>query len=315
MKKALITGINGFVGNHLLHHLLENDIEVYGSIKPGSEKRDSGAKELFDVDILNSVELSNVIRNISPDYIFHLAALTSPSESFKAPQETVTSNIIGQINILQAVKDNELMNTKTLVVSSAEVYGNVKEEDLPINENCPLSPISPYAVSKIAQDFFGLQYYLAHKVQSIRVRPFNHIGPGQSPFFAIPSFAKQIASIERGEQEPVIKVGNLQPKKDFTDVRDVVKAYLLLMEKGEVGGIYNIGSGTSYKIEDILQMLLRFSTKEISIEQDESRMRPNETPDFICDSSKLKNATGWNPTIPIEDSLRDTLDYWRNFTN
>lgn len=315
MKKALITGINGFVGNHLLHYLRQNDIEVYGSIKPGSEKRDSGAKELYDVDILNFEELSNVIRTIAPDYIFHLAALTSPSESFKAPQETVKSNIIGQINILQAVKDNELMNTKTLVVSSAEVYGNVKQENLPINENCPLSPTSPYAVSKIAQDFFGLQYFLAHKVQSIRVRPFNHIGPGQSPFFAIPSFAKQIASIEKGQQDAVIKVGNLQAKKDFTDVRDVVKAYLLLMEKGEVGDIYNIGSGASYKIEDILHMLLSFSAKEIQIEQDQSLMRPSEIPELVCDSSKLKNVTGWSPTIPIEDSLRDTLDYWRNSTN
>lgn len=311
MKKALITGINGFVGSHLSSYLQEQGIQVFGTIKPGTDKNSLEGIELFDVNILDVESLKEVFASVAPDQIYHLAALTSPLESFNAPQETVKSNIIGQVNILEAVRQNDLMNTKVLVVASAEVYGAIDPSQNPIDEMTPLRPTSPYAVSKIAQDYFGLQYFLSHQLKTIRVRPFNHIGPRQAPFFALASFAKQIADIEKGKQEPVIKVGNLDAKRDFTDVRDVVKAYLLLMEKGKDGEVYNIGSGTSRRIGDVLDALLQMSTVAISKEEDPTRMRPSDVPDLVCDPSKIKNETGWTPTISFEESLKDILDYWR----
>ena len=310
MPKALITGINGFVGTHLNNYLNEKGFEVFGTLKPGGERvSDSHLKV---VDILNFEGVKNYIEEIEPDYIYHLAALVSPSESFKNPQETITNNIGGQVNILQALKELKLLQTKILIVSSAEVYGAIEKKYLPTNEDAPLMPRSPYAVTKIAQDFLGLQYFLSQQIQCIRVRPFNHIGPYQAPHFAVPSFAKQIAQIEKGKKEPVIKVGNLEARRDFTDVRDVVRAYTLLMEKGEIGDVYNIGFGKSYKIEDVLNHLLSLSNQKIIVEKDPTLMRPADIPELLCDYSKLHKTTGWKPEISLETSLKDTLDYWRN---
>ncbi|MDO8269469.1 MAG: GDP-mannose 4,6-dehydratase [Candidatus Levybacteria bacterium] len=310
MPKALVTGINGFVGTHLNNYLLSKGYEVFGTLKPSHESTQDSHS--FAVDILDYEGLKKVVDEVSPDFIYHLAALTSPAASFNNPSETITNNIGGQVNILEAVKELKLMNTRVLVVSSAEVYGQVSEKDLPIDEETPLKPTSPYAVSKIAQDFLGLQYFLSQNIQCVRVRPFNHSGPYQSPFFAIPAFAKQIAEIEVGKQEPIMKVGNLDAKKDFTDARDIVRAYELLMEKGENGEVYNIGSGKSYKISEVLDMLLSYSKEQIIVEKDQSLMRPIEIPELVCDYSKLHHITGWKPEISIETSLRDTLDYWRN---
>ena len=309
MPKALITGINGFVGTHLNNYLLSKGYEVFGTTKPGNEKE---KENFFPVDILDYEGIKKVLENISPDHIFHLAALTSPSASFKNPSETVTNNIGGQLNILEAVKELKMMNSRVLVVSSAEVYGQVSERDLPIDEETPLRPTSPYAVSKIAQDFLGLQYKLSQNVDCVRVRPFNHIGPYQSPTFVIPAFAKQIAEIEKGKQEAIMKVGNLEAKKDFTDVRDMVIAYELLMQTGESGEVYNVGSGKSIQISKVLEILLSMSEKHIIVEKDPKLMRPIEIPELVCDYSKLHKATGWKPEIPLEEALQDTLDYWRN---
>jgi GDP-4-dehydro-6-deoxy-D-mannose reductase len=310
MKRALITGINGFAGTHLNNLLVENGYEVFGTVKPSKES--SLDKNLFSVDITDFEELKEVIDTVSPDFIYHLAALTSPAQSFKDPSTTITNNIEGQLNILEAVKQLQLMQTRVLVVSSAEVYGAVKENELPNNENTPLRPLSPYAVSKIAQDFLGYQYFHSQNVKTIRVRTFNNIGPHQAPFFVVPSFAKQIAEIEKGLQEPILKVGNLNAKRDFTDVRDVVKAYTLLMEKGEYGEVYNVGCGRSYKIRDILDMFLSLSQIKIIVENDPERMRPGDIEELRCDYDKLYKATGWKPEVSIETSLQDTLDYWRD---
>ncbi len=310
MPKILITGINGFAGTHLNNYLSQQGDEVFGTVKPsGGETHDP---HLFEADILDYTRMKQVIDDVSPDYIYHLAALASPSASFANPAETISNNIGGQVNVLEAVKELKLMNTRVLVVSSAEVYGQVAERDLPIDEETPLRPTSPYAVSKLAQDFLGLQYFLSQNIQCVRVRPFNHVGPYQSPNFVIPAFAKQIAEIEKGKQEPVMKVGNLDAKKDFTDVRDIVKAYCLLMEKGENGEVYNIGTGKSYRISEILDILLSFSEQDIIVEKDPSLMRPIEIPELVCDYELLHKTTGWKPEIPLETSLRDTLDYWRN---
>lgn len=309
MPKALITGINGFVGTHLNNLLLSAGYQVSGTVKPSHTNPSD--PNLFPVDILDYEGLKRIVDQTSPDYIFHLAALTSPSISFKNPSETITNNIGGQVNILEAVRELQLVNTKVLVVSSAEIYGLVEPHELPIKESTPLRPTSPYAVSKIAQDFLGYQYFVSQRVKCIRVRPFNHIGPYQGPFFAVPTFAKQIAEIEKGK-EPILRVGNLESKRDFTDVRDIVRAYVMLMEKGQEGEVYNIGSGKSHKIQEILDMLLSFSKTKIIVENDPDLMRPSDIPDLVCDYDKLYRATGWKPEIDLKTSLMDTLDYWRN---
>lgn len=310
MAKALVTGINGFAGTHLRTHLTNSGYEVFGTIKPTSEPATDD--HLFACDIQDFEGLKNIVGKVEPDHIYHLAALTSPAESFKNPANTVTTNIGGQLNILEAVKQLQLVNTKVLVVSSAEVYGKANESDLPIDEATPLRPLSPYAVSKIAQDFLGYQYSHAQNVQAIIVRPFNNIGPNQGPFFVVPSFARQIAEIEQGKKEPVIKVGNLESKRDFTDVRDVVRAYELLMQKGVAGDVYNIGSGKSHKIQEILDIFLSLTDIKIIVEKDPALMRPGDIPELLCDFSKLHEVTGWRPEIPLETTLKDTLDYWRN---
>lgn len=309
MPKALITGINGFVGTHLKNHLLQKGYDVFGIVKPDSDT--SHEHQNFPCDIQNFEELKNVIERITPDHIYHLAALTSPAESFKNPGDTVVTNILGQLNILESVKRLQLMETRILVVSSAEVYGAADEKDLPMDEETPLKPRSPYAVSKIAQDYLGYQYFHSQGVKALRVRPFNNIGPNQAPVFAVSSFAKQIADIEKGKKEAVLKVGNLDAKRDFTDVRDAARAYVLLLEKGEAGEVYNVGSGKSHKMQDVLDILLSYSETSIIVEKDTQLMRPGEIPELLCDNSKLHQVTGWEPEIPLETTLKDTLDYWR----
>lgn len=310
MPKALVTGINGFAGTHLNNLLLQKGYEVVGTVKPNNDHVNDPT--FLQVDIQDFEGVKNAIGKTSPDFIFHLAALTSPAMSFKNPADTLTSNIGGQLNILEAVKQLELVNTKVLVVSSAEVYGDAESHDLPLTELSPLKPLSPYAVSKVAQDFLGYQYFRSQNVKAVIVRPFNNIGPNQGPFFVIPSFAKQIAEIEKGKKEAILKVGNLEAKRDFTDVRDVVRAYELLLSQGEPGQVYNIGCGRSYRIQEILDIFLKLTDANIIVEKDSSLMRPGDIPELRCDYNKLHRATGWKPEIDIEKSLKDTLDYWRN---
>ncbi|RJQ36089.1 SDR family oxidoreductase [Candidatus Microgenomates bacterium] len=316
MKKAFITGVSGFAGSHLAQHLLENkDYEISGTyLTENSLANVENIKDkikLFQLDLLESKKVADLVSSIKPDLIFHLAALPSTSDSFNNPSYTFNSNINPEINILQAVKNANLENTRILVVSSAEVYGLVAKEDLPVDEETPLMPFNPYAVSKIAQDFLGLQYFLSFNLKIIRVRPFNHIGPRQTPGFVVSSFAKKIAEIEKGKLEPVLKVGNLEPKRDFTDVRDMVCAYDLILEKGKEGDCYNIGSGISYQISDILDKMLSFAKVKIKVENDPSLFRPSDTPELLCDNKKIKEITNWTPKIPIDITLKETLDYWR----
>ena len=316
MKKAFITGITGFAGSFLAEHLLElHEYEVSGTYLTDKSLENvssaSGEIKLHRVDLQEKKEIQEIISKVSPDLIFHLAALTAPGESFDNPGEFITNNISAQVNLLESVRKANIA-PRILIVSSAEVYGNVKAEDLPIDENTPIRPVNPYAVSKVAQDFLGLQYFLSYKVPIIRVRPFNHVGARQSPSFVVSSFAKKIAEIEKGKIAPVLKVGNLSAKRDFTDVHDTVGAYVRILEQGDPGEVYNIGSGRSIQIREILDKLLSFSEKTIKVEQDESLMRPVDVPELVCDNSKIRNATGWEPKIPIEETLKQTLDYWRS---
>ncbi|MBI3341894.1 GDP-mannose 4,6-dehydratase [Candidatus Curtissbacteria bacterium] len=247
---------------------------------------------------------------IKPTHIFHLAASSSPAQSFKEPIKTLRNNIFGQINILDAAQKFS-PKSKILIVGSAEEYGQIEKGDKAINEEAILEPSSPYAVSKVAQDFLGYQYYLHSNMHVVRVRPFNHIGPRQSPLFVVPAFASQIAQIEQ-KGAGTIMVGNLNAYRDFTDVRDMVRAYLLALEKGEVGQVYNIGSGKLVKIKNILDMLIAYSQAKINVKIDKNRYSKVEVKAILCDFTKFKKATGWQPTIPLKTTLFDTINYERS---
>lgn len=317
MKNVLITGVSGFAGSYLAEYLVsKKEFDVYGTyLLEESKVNVSKVRDnirLIKADLSKEDQVFGLIKKVRPSLIFHLAALTSPADSFKNPKETITNNIALQINLLEAIKKNNLFNAKILIVSSADIYGLVEKKDLPIDEDTKLMPTSPYSVSKIAQDFLGLTYYLSYFLKIIRVRSFNHIGPRQSPNFVVASFAKQIAEIEKGKRKPILSVGNLEAKRDFTNVKDMVRAYSLAIEKGKVGQAYNIGSGVSYKISDILDKLVSMSRVKIAIEKEETLMRPSDNPELVCDTSKFVELTRWKPVISIETTLKDTLDYWRN---
>lgn len=314
--KALITGVSGFAGSFLAEHLVKKNLETTGiylqeaSLVNIAKIRDK--IDLFKLDLSDRDTVFSFIKESKPDYIFHLAALTSPGDSFEDPYTTIENNIKAELNILEALRKLNFTETRVLVVSSAEIYGLVDKKDLPIDENTSLKPTNPYAVSKITQDFLGLQYYLSYDLNIVRVRPFNHIGPRQSDKFVVSAFAKKIAEIEKGKRKPILTVGNLKTKRDFTDVRDIVKAYLFSLEKGISGDVYNLGSGRSYEISEILNKLLSLSNSKIQIEEDKSLFRPADNPDLICNCEKFTKLTGWKPEISLDQTLTDTLDYWRN---
>ncbi|MGI8420368.1 MAG: GDP-mannose 4,6-dehydratase [Candidatus Levyibacteriota bacterium] len=316
MKKVLITGITGFVGQHLAHHLLsQNTYEIIGTYR--SENSLDSLGELKDkiafknVDLNDTDAVGELILSQKPDAIFHLAAQASPAQSFKSPIQTLTNNIVSELSILEAIKSNNFKDTRVVIISTSEIYGMVTQADIPVDEETPLRPASPYAVSKIAQDYLSLQYHLSYKLDIVRLRPFNHIGPGQKVGYVVADFAKQVIEIEKDKKEPVLSVGNLNAKRDFTDVRDMVKAYTLALEKGKSGEAYNLGSGTSHKIADILDQLLAGSAKKIEVKVDPERFRPVDVPEIVCDTTKFKSLTGWEPEISFETTLKDTLDYWR----
>lgn len=311
--KVLITGITGFAGGHLAALLSKDEgLEIHGTYhSSGSEKKLSEFKDLslHQVDLSVKEQVNSLIDALVPDQVYHLAAQSSPSESFKNPENTLSLNTLSQLYLLEALK-RQINRPRIVTVTSSEVYGKVEFSELPVNELTPHKPISPYAVSKIAQDYLSLYFYLAHKMNIIRVRPFNHTGPGQEKF-VIPAFAKQIVQIEKSGEDPVMKVGNLAAKKDFSDVRDIVRAYKLLMEEGVAGEVYNVGSGKSVQIKWILDTLLSFSNKKIQVEVDQSLFRPIDIEDIYVDHTKLTNETGWQPEIPLEQTLKDVLDYFR----
>ena len=305
--KILVTGATGFVGIYLVDLLLKKNHEVFGTSLHGKDL-DTKA-EILKFDLNDGDALSKAISDIKPEAIFHLAALTSPRESFKDPKGTFINNVGAQINLLEAVKAQSL-KPRIMIISSAEVYGKVKPEDLPIDEEVPFNPTNPYAVSKLSQDLIALQYFNSERLDIVRLRPFNHTGPGQSDNFVVPAFAKKIAQVEKGQLEK-LTVGNLESKRDFTDVRDMVKAYLLALEKGKSGEVYNLGSGRSHKISEILNSLMSLSNKEIKVAQDPYLMMPVDNPELTCNFSKFAKLTGWKPEIPIDQTLKETLDYWR----
>lgn len=312
--KGLITGANGFVGTHLVSYLsAHTDLELFGAIITPPEEdtrlRDY-AIHLHQVDFRDEEQVKTLLLNIKPDIVFHLAAQAFVPASFKNPWETLENNIKGQLNLFQSMLSLEL-DARVLVVSSAEVYGAIKPDENPVNENQPFRPANPYSVSKVAQDMLAYQYFITYGMKTFRARAFNHIGPGQDKRFALPNFAAQIANIELGNQVPVIRVGNLSVERDFTDVRDVVRAYYEIVAQGKVGEVYNVCRGEAHSMQELLDMMRHLSTVPVSIEVDETRLRPLDVPCVIGDNTKLRQDTGWQPTIDIEQSLADIVNATR----
>ncbi len=311
--RALITGIGGFVGCHLAEYLVQHtDLQVLGlDLQEGRAAKLLSRVSLYIGDMLLDLQaLKELFAAVQPDYIFHLAAQAFVPISWADPWSTLENNMRGQLNVLLAAI---ALGTqpRILAVGSADEYGIVKAAELPIKETNQLRPNSPYAVSKVAQDMLGYQYYASHGLPVVRVRPFNHIGPGQSPTFVTSDFAKQIAEAEAGLREPVMHVGNLDARRDFSDVRDIVRAYYLAIAQGEPGEVYNLGAERSYSIREVLDTLLALSTVAVSVEQDPARLRPSDVPEIVSDCSKFRSLTGWRAEIPLEQSLSAILDSWR----
>ncbi len=310
--RALVTGAGGFVGKHLLACLAaETDWGLYANAHTRPEHPVApGRVQWGAFDLTDHEQTSQGVSEVRPQYIFHLAAQSNVQVAFKDPAATLMNNVAGQLHLLDALRESS-PNARILIICSSEEYGLVRPEDIPIDEETPFRPNNPYAVSKIAQDALATQYFLSYGQQTIRVRPFNHIGPGQTEHFVTAAFAKQVARIEAGLQEPIIYVGNLEAQRDFTDVRDMVRAYLLAAVKGEPGEVYNIGSGEGHTMQWVLDTFLAISKVEVEVKQDPARMRPSDIPIQICDPTRFQQRTGWQPQIPLEQTLRDILEYWR----
>lgn len=319
-EKILITGVNGFVGAHLISLLkakgygilgLDAKIETDGkSAKPGESGEDG--VELIECDLRDSALLEEIVTENNPEIIFHLAAQSSVKLSFENPSETFSINVIGTVNLLEAASNLE-KPPKVLLVSSSEIYGQLKPEEVPVKEDAPLKPVNPYAVSKATVDLMAYQYWKAYDLPVYLVRAFSHSGPGQRTVAVLSDWAFQTAKIELGLRPPQIDVGNMDVTRDYMDVRDTVRAYCDILEKGKPGTPYNVCSGTGYKLGDLLDIIISFSSKKIDIVPDPSRLRPVDIPILIGSPAKLKQTTGWQPRIKIEKTLRDLFDYWTAF--
>lgn len=313
--RVLITGITGFAGSHLAEYCLaRGDVEVYGLVRWRSRTENidhlRDRISLVEGDIRDADSVRSALAGVRPDRIFHLAAQSFVPTSWNAPSETVTTNVVGQINIFEAMRQLKL-DVPIQLACSSEEYGRVLPDEVPIKETNPLRPLSPYAVSKVAQDLLGYQYHQSYGLPVVRTRAFNHTGPRRGHVFVTSNFAKQIAEIEAGQKPPVLEVGNLEAKRDFSDVRDTVNAYWLALDKGEPGEVYNVATGRSVAIREMLDMLLSFTDTEIEVRQDPARLRPSDVELLTGDATKLKNLTGWEPAIPLERTLSDLLNWWR----
>ena len=320
-ETALITGIGGFVGMVLAKHLLKQGVEVQGTVFTEGDKRnvrvliddpecpvsEDGIREC---DLREPRAVDRLLSETTPDQIYHLAAVTFIPASFEDPRMTFETNLFGTLNLFSALARSG-HPARILSVSSADIYGLVGEENLPIKESCSLRPLNPYAVSKASADLLGFQYAKSHGLQIVRARPFNHTGPGRPDHFVCSDFTKQVAEIEAGKREPVLFTGDLSARRDFSDVRDIVDAYTRILREGEPGEAYNICSGKAYSVKEILTMILEASDTTVEVRRDEKRLRPSDTPVTVGDNTKLKEATGWSPKIPLERTVSDMLSYWR----
>jgi GDP-4-dehydro-6-deoxy-D-mannose reductase len=342
---VLIIGAAGFVGSYLIKHCKEVCGWNVSATKMAFESFSYEGVDVYDLNILELSSITELLDKLRPDYIFHLAAQSSVASSWKNPGLTIDVNIKGSVNVLDAVRAVEAADRaalesaaagqtasgraaagqaasestdvkkpwhpRILLIGSGEEYGHILPEETPIRETNLLRPGNIYAATKACQNMLGSIYAQAYQMDIMMVRAFNHIGPNQAPLFVVADFCKQVADIEAGLQEPVIRVGNLSAKRDFTDVRDVVKAYALLVEKGSAGETYNVGSGHALAIEEILHHILSLSSVSIQVEVDEQKLRPVDVPIIEADTGKLEAQTGWQRSISLDQTLQETLDYWR----
>ncbi len=313
--KSMIIGGAGFVGAYLVRHLkndLGHDVTVTKMVHEhiNIDGVDMDDIQVMDLNILNVDDIVGLLKKARPDYIFHLAAQSSVSVSWKNPSLTIDVNVKGGVNILEALRQLDY-KPRTLLIGSGEEYGHIRPGETPITEENICRPGNIYAATKACQNMLGKIYADAYGLNVIMVRAFNHIGPNQTPLFVVADFCKQVAEIEAGKQEPVIRVGNLSAARDFTDVRDVVRAYAMLAEKGQPGETYNVGSGKAVTIEDILNEILNNTVADIQVQVDEKKLRPVDVPIIEADISKLVKATGWAKHIGLQQTIEDTLNYWR----
>jgi GDP-4-dehydro-6-deoxy-D-mannose reductase len=314
-QRILITGFSGFVGSHLVEGCRKRypGAHLFG-LSTGSTRRpplpDMSDITPLAIDITDPEQVNSVIAEAQPDLIFHLAAQSSVATSWADPAATLRINALGTVYLLEALRAAHL-SPRVLLVGSGEQYGLIRPEDNPITEEQAFRPVTPYGVSKATQDLYGYQYYAAYDLPILRVRPFNSFGPRQTDAFVIAGFARQIALIEARQAEPVLFVGNLQARRDFLPIEDVVQAYLAIAQRGQPGDAYNVGSGQARSIREILDLLLSYAKRAIQVREDPARMRPIDVPLAVADIFRLRATTGWKPMVNFESALRQTLDYWR----
>ena len=311
MEKALIIGAAGFVGPYLAAHLTDVcGMEVHAT-KLSHDKISGIHAELHELNILNKEDIVDLLYKVRPDYIFHLAAQSSVALSWKNPGLTIDVNIKGSVNVMDAIREL-YYKPRVLLIGSGEEYGHIQPEEVPIVERNYLRPGNIYAATKVCQNMIAQIYTDAYDMELVMVRAFNHIGPGQTDTFVVSDFCKQVVEIEKGLREPVMRVGNLQARRDFTDVRDVVRAYALLVKQGKAGETYNVGSGHAMRISEILNMIIAQSGVDVRVEVDPNKIRPVDVPIIEADTTKIHAATGWAPEITLEQTIRETMDYWRS---
>jgi GDP-4-dehydro-6-deoxy-D-mannose reductase len=315
MMRVLITGFTGFVGSHLADYLIgRGDVEVFGVHRWRSRLENvehlGNRVHRVECDMRDAAGVRHLLRDVRPDRIFHLAAQSYVPMSWLAPGETLTGNVEGQLNLFEAMRDLGLP-ARVHIAGSSEEYGLVHPDELPIREEHPLRPLSPYAVSKVTQDLLAYQYWRSYRLHVVRTRAFNHTGPRRGEVFVTSNFARQVAEIEKGRREPIVWVGNLESVRDFTDVRDMVRAYWLALEQGEPGDVYNICSGRGYSARQVLEILLDLARVKVELREDPARMRPSDVTLLLGDCTKFHKTTGWKPTIAFEITLKDLLEHWR----
>jgi GDP-4-dehydro-6-deoxy-D-mannose reductase len=338
--RVLITGVSGFAGSHLAEYILAHhqDVALYGTYRWRSKLdnleeiakqgrldviegafRDTpklrgddrvGRLTLLHCDLTDPFATERLVAASRPEWVFHLAAQSFVQSSFYEPAATFHTNVVGQLNLLEAIRKMD-DGIRVHVAGSSEEYGLVHPDEVPMKETNPLRPLSPYSVSKVAQDKLAWQYFKSYGLQVVTTRAFNHTGPRRGNIFVTSTFARQIAEVEHGLRKPVLHVGDLTSKRDWHDVRDTARAYWLALEKGEAGEVYNVGAGRTVAVGEMLETLLGFSAVKVDTVEDPARLRPSDVPILWADVTKFRKRTGWEPTIPFKTTLHDLLNYWR----
>jgi GDP-4-dehydro-6-deoxy-D-mannose reductase len=308
-----ITGMTGFIGSHLAEYLLKKNEEVHGTVNNKDEisniRHIRKEIDIIECDIRNRKKLQKIVQKLKPSEIYHLAAQSFPTVSWEDPFYTLETNVIGTANLFEAVKDLGL-DTKIFVACSSAEYGLVTEDEVPVTEDHALNPLHPYGVSKVATDLLAYQYFKNFGIKSVRGRIFNTTGPRKTKDVCS-DFSRQIGLIDRGKQDPRISVGNTEPRRDITDVRDMVEAMWVSLRKAEMGEVYNLCTSKAHKIKHVLDILLSLTDKDVEVFQDPALLRPTDEPVIMGDNTRFKSATGWEPRIDLKTTLNDMVNYWK----